>query len=143
MLGRTDRRLRLVFLLIVLLLTGTAIGGRLAYWQVVRGSDLRAQAMAQLEREIVEQTPRGRITDRNGLLLATTAYRDLLAAYPERLNERLRAEVADRLASLLDLDAGASDDLRAALEDGGPYVVLDAEIDDEQSRRVRAAIAAA
>ena len=45
MLGRTDRRLRMVALLVVFALFGSATMLRLGYWQVVAAPDLVARAI--------------------------------------------------------------------------------------------------
>ncbi len=83
MLGRTDRRLRLLALLVGFVLFAGLLAGRLAYWQVVRGAEMRVDAMAQLERSVTQPSVRGDIFDRSGtVVLATTTYLDLLAAYP-------------------------------------------------------------
>ncbi|HXQ96556.1 MAG TPA: hypothetical protein VN800_06500, partial [Candidatus Acidoferrales bacterium] len=82
MLGRTDRRGRLVAVLATFVLLATLVGVRLAYWQVAAHDQLVNLAQQQLGQPILEQATRGSIYDRTGVLLATTVYRDRLAAYP-------------------------------------------------------------
>jgi cell division protein FtsI/penicillin-binding protein 2 len=47
MLGRTDSRVRILLVLVVLVLVAGSLGARLAYWQVSRHADLSAMAVRQ------------------------------------------------------------------------------------------------
>ena len=73
-------RTRLALLVIVLATFAGATALRLAYWQVARGDELRAKAFLQIARPVEVAAVRGTITDRNGTILAISAYRDRLAA---------------------------------------------------------------
>ena len=107
MLGRTDSRLRLVSLLGIFALIASLLGLRLAYWQVGQSDMLRDIAGAQVlqpgEGLAIE---RGEILDRSGNVLATTAYRDLLAAYPDLMSDEERESVPAQLAQILGMTAG-------------------------------------
>ena len=141
MLGRTDRRLRLLALLVGFVLLAGMLVLRLAYWQVVRGADMRASAMAQLERSVTQPSVRGDIFDRSGtVVLATTTYRDLLAAYPARIDATDRERVASELTRILELDVETSTKLRETLQRGGEYAVLFRALTRRQSDAVRAAL---
>ena len=145
MLGRTDSRLRLVMLLGAFAVIATLLGVRLAYWQLGQGPELRRVADAQLQRPAAQnEVRRGDITDRRGTILATTAYRDLLAAYPDQMTEDQRASTAARLATILGLDAQQQAGLLASFGDGGtpaPYTVASRQLTQEQSDQVRAGLA--
>jgi cell division protein FtsI (penicillin-binding protein 3) len=141
MLGRTDRRLRLLVLLIGFGLVAGMLVLRLAYWQVVRGAEMRESAMAQLERSVTQPSVRGDIFDRSGtVVLATTTYRDLLAAYPARIDPAERTRVASELTRLLELDVESSAKLTETLQRGGEYAVLFRALTRRQSDAVRAAM---
>src|SRR5436305_12105757 len=105
MFGRTDRRLRIVVLLVLFAVMGVASVARLGYWQVARGSELQQQALSQLQKPIAQPSVRGTIYDRNGVVLATTAYRDTLSAYPDQIGEPQRAAIESALDTILALDA--------------------------------------
>src|ERR671937_454554 len=111
MLGRTDSRRRLIFILCCFGLLAGALGVRLAYWQIGQGDQLRNLAAEQLSSEAAAGQPRrGEIVDNHGTVLATTAYRDRLAAYPDQLSDQDKLQVAARVAQILgaqgaDLDA--------------------------------------
>ena len=64
---------------------------------------------------------RGDITDRSGNILATTAYRDLLAAHPELMtDDDQRANYATTLAQILGLNAADASDLARGLDSEVP-----------------------
>jgi cell division protein FtsI (penicillin-binding protein 3) len=141
MLGRTDRRSRLLLLLAGFLVIAGLLAARLAYWQVVRGADMRADAMAQLERSVTQPSVRGDIFDRSGtVVLATTTYRDLLAAYPARIDPDDRERVASELARILELDVETAEEVRETLHRGGEYAVLIRALTRRQSDAVRTAM---
>ena len=108
-LGRTDSRGRLLFLLLAFVLAAGALIARLGWWQVARATDLAdaAQRQIYLRQEIPAQ--RGTIYDRSGtVILAETATRDRLIADPRRLGPSEREALAAILADVLGLDeAGA------------------------------------
>jgi stage V sporulation protein D (sporulation-specific penicillin-binding protein) len=153
MLGRTDSRLRLVALLSAFAILATLLGVRLAYWQLGQGPDLRRIAAQQVEQpQTADEVRRGDITDRRGNVLATTAYRDQLAAYPdEMISDTQRDQTASGLATILGFNAQQEAALRASFgsdqQPAGsadapvPYVVVDKQLTETQSDQVRAGLA--
>lgn len=141
MAGRTDSRLRLLLLLGGFAIFAGVLGLRLAYWQLGQASELRRQADAQLARPVSDEIRRGDITDRRGRLLATTAYRDRLAAHPDLLEPDERTEMARRLAALLELDDQQEQDLVERFESGAPYVIVSRRLSELQSQLVREQLA--
>src|SRR5215203_750759 len=103
MLGRTDSRTRLLALVCTLILFGGALGVRLAYWQIGQGDDLRDKASEQVQDRSQVQAKRGDIRDSTGAVLATTAYRDRLAAYPDLLSAEDRTKTLRNLSVILGL----------------------------------------
>ena len=146
MLGRTDSRLRLVALLSVFVVIATLLGVRLAYWQLGQGPELQRIAAAQMQPALsAEEVQRGNITDRNGNILATTAYRDLLSAYPDVMTVAQRDKTAAGLATILGLTADQETALRASFgtDTSAPpkYLVVSKQLTDTQSDAVRAGLA--
>src|SRR3954468_3099241 len=145
MLGRTDSRLRLVTLLLVFGVIATLLGVRLAYWQLGQGPDLRRIATTQVQGpDAAEEIRRGDITDRRGDVLATTAYRDLLAAYPDLMSNGQRDQTAAGLAAILGLTDEQQAQLRAAFgtsNESVSYVVVSKQLTESQSDQVRAGLA--
>ena len=92
--------------------------GRLAYWQVLRGSDLAAKAVAQTTVRIQEPTRRGEIYDRSGtVVLATTVERDRLVAATDKLTGEQRRATGDELVRILALDPERAATLRDRARD--------------------------
>ena len=142
MLGRSDRRLRLVGLLVVFILGAGALSARLAYWQVVRGAELRTQALAQLESSVSEPAERGDVFDQSGtVVMATTGYRDALAAYADQVPAGKVEPMVALLAEILTLEEDAAGRMKKTLQSGDPYVVLARSLTDEQGTAIRDAMA--
>jgi cell division protein FtsI/penicillin-binding protein 2 len=141
MLGRTDKRLRLVALLVVMVLVASALTVRLAYWQLSEGTQLRQMAESQVARPVSAELRRGDITDRSGTLLATTAYRDRLVAYPDLIAKDSREPIARQLAALAGLDGTDRTALLDSFERGVPYVTVSRRLTEAQSAEVRRQIA--
>lgn len=126
-----------------LLVVFAAVGVlRLAYWQVVMGPDLAARAMGQIQKTADVPAVRGDILDRNGRVLATTAYRDSLGARPDQMDDDDRQVIADGLGTILDLDEAARTQLlEQTLKPDRKYAVISRELTEDQSRLVRELIA--
>jgi cell division protein FtsI/penicillin-binding protein 2 len=138
MLGRTDSRKRLLYVMVAFVLIAAGLEYRLAYWQVVRRDELAAAAVNETVSRFVEPTHRGTIFDRTGtVVLATTVQRDRLAANPNQLSVERRAAVADRLVDVLGLSGDAAETLRTLMASAKPYVVLAPLITVEQSDKIR------
>lgn len=141
MLGRTDSRVRLIFLLCVLGLFAGGLGLRLAYWQIGNAEQLRNLAAEQLvEPADAQAARRGQILDTHGNVLATTAYRDRLAVYPDLLSDDERARIAQRVGEILGLESDGLAQLTAAFEADVPYTIVARRLTVEQSNRIRAGL---
>ncbi len=144
MLGRTDRRLRLVILLLALVLGAGALVVRQAYWAIARGQELVDMAAQQTQANETIAVQRGAIYDRTGkVLLAGTAYRDQLVAYPDQLTADQASHEAAVLTSTLGLGAADAATLRQKLTSGVHYVVLSPALTADQSAAVHAGMAVA
>jgi cell division protein FtsI/penicillin-binding protein 2 len=141
-LGRTDRRLRILVLLVAFAVFAVAAVARLGYWQVARGSELQTQAIGQMVRPSEQPAVRGNIYDRHGTVLATTAYRDTLAVYPNLVAPADRRALIDLLAPILQLGAGEQKTLASNLQGGGAYLVVARQLTTDQSQAVRDALSA-
>jgi cell division protein FtsI/penicillin-binding protein 2 len=143
MLGRTDSRRRLLFLIAVFAVGSMALVVRTAYWQVVRGAELTKLADAQTTTTVELTSRRGEIYDRTGtVLLATTVDRDRLVAAPARLTPDQRAATEATLTRLLDLDESAVSQLHERLISDKAYVILAHGIEPSMSERIRQAVKA-
>lgn len=143
MLGRTDSRRRLLFLMVTFAIGSLALVARTAYWQVLRGDELTAMAAAQTSIRIEVPSRRGDIYDRSGtVLLATTVDRDRLVAAADQLTPTRIEQTATTLVQLLDLDTTEARALRDKLASGRRYVILARGIEPKLAERIRVAIRA-
>ena len=86
-------------LLFVFVAVLTALVGRLAYLQLVRGPELESWAMAQWMRDVPVEPKRGIIYDRNLRELAISANSDTVVAIPARIESP--QQTAAKLAAVL------------------------------------------
>jgi cell division protein FtsI/penicillin-binding protein 2 len=138
MLGRTDSRGRLIFLLIAFIVAASSIVGRLAWWQIVRYEDLSAQARRQTTVRTEEPSARGSIYDRSGLVvLASTIERDRISVAADRLSAAQRTEIVDSLTSILNLDEAGRRLLSDRLRSARPYVIVARDVNADASDAIR------
>ncbi len=143
MLGRTNSRRRLLFLLFVFGIGSTLLTARLAYWQVIDRERLAGQAAAQTTVTLESPSKRGDIYDRTGtVVLATTVQRERLVAAPDQLTPERRRTTVLELTRILELDEVAAAALRDRMTGTARYVILRHGLDRTTADRIRSAIAA-
>ncbi len=139
-LGRTDSRGRLIFLLLVFVLSAGAIVARLSWWQIAQREDLTASAHRQFYLRTEVPAIRGAIYDRSGtIVLASSVTRDRLTANPTRLSSEQREALVALLTEHLALDEAAAADVRARLTSDKSYVVIARDLAAEQTGSILAA----
>ena len=142
MLGRTDSRRRLLFLLVTFAVVGASLLTRLAYWQVSQHERLANEAFSQTTMRQEAPSRRGDIYDRSGVVvLATTVDRERLAAMPAELTAGRRREIAAELVKILRLTGDDAKTLTDRMTAKKKYVVLAHGLDRKTADRVRAAAA--
>jgi len=145
------KRLRLPVVLATLV--GVVIGGRLVQVQVFESSSVAAEALASRISKVPIAAHRGRITDRNGEVLADSVDRYLLTADPQAIlgfrnnstPKRLAEDgtevangalgVAQLLAPILQTDPA---ELAARINGSNRYVVIAKDLEPEVQRQIRA-----
>lgn len=138
MLGRTDSRRRLLFLLGLFAFVSIALIARTAYWQVIEGDTLMRLAAAQTTVRLEEPSRRGDIYDRTGtVLLATTVDRDRLVAAADQMSPQQRSKNVEVLTKLLELDEAGVAALGERLATGKPYVIVARGIAPNVADRIR------
>jgi cell division protein FtsI (penicillin-binding protein 3) len=136
-LGRTDSRGRLVFLLLIFVLFAGALVARLGWWQVARRDDLAASANRQIFLRTEVPAERGAIYDRSGVVvLAATVTRDRLIANPARLSTSQREALVALLTGSLGLDDAGVAALRERLAGGTTYSVIARDLEPAQSEAI-------
>ncbi|HEY7968734.1 MAG TPA: hypothetical protein VID95_01990, partial [Candidatus Limnocylindrales bacterium] len=142
MLGRTDSRRRLLVILVALVVLAASLCARLAWWQVVRGSDLADAANRQTTIRIETPSRRGTIYDRSGtVVLATSVDRYRLIGAPNTLSLEDRQKTAQGLIGILNLQQADAVDLTDRMVSDRGYVVLTRGIDEATAQRIRNALA--
>ena len=142
MLGRTDSRRRLLFLLACFIIGSLALVARTAYWQIGRGDWLLAKAQAQTTIRLEEPSRRGEIYDRTGVvLLATTVERERVVAATDDLDGAERAATLTALTEILALEDPAEiATLQERLTTRRPYVILARGVEPRTADRIRQAV---
>jgi cell division protein FtsI/penicillin-binding protein 2 len=141
MLGRTDSRRRLLFLLIVFAIGSTLLTARLAYWQIIDRERLAGQAAAQTTVTLDSPSKRGDIYDRTGtVVLATTVQRERLVAALDKLTPETRRSTVVELTRILALGEPDAAALRDRMTGNARYIILRHGLDRTTADRVRAAI---
>lgn len=141
-LGRTDSRGRLVFLLLCFLLASGGIVARLSWWQIARRDDLAASAHRQIYLRTTVPAKRGSIYDRSGtVVLATSVTRDRLTANPNRLSTTQREALVQILTDKLGLDDSSVADLRTRLATDKTYVIIARDVVPDTTQAIIAAAA--
>ena len=136
MLGRTDSRRRLLAILIMFAVAGASLVGRLAWWQVVRGADLAAEAHRQTTLREDQPSRRGTIYDRSGtVVLATSVDRYRLIGSPRGIDLAERQKTGQALVGLLGLEGQPAVDLVNKMTSERGYVVLTRGIDEPIAER--------
>lgn len=139
-LGRTDSRGRLVFLLLAFLLASSGIVARLSWWQIARRDDLAASAHRQIYLRTVVPAKRGSIFDRSGtVVLAASVTRDRLTANPRVLSSAQREALVTLLTTRLTLDEAGVADLRSRLAVDRSYAIIARDLVPDTTQAIIAA----
>jgi len=132
-LARTDSRARALFLLIIVALLGTMVGGRLVWWQVADRERLVAMALNQLAQDEEIPAERGEIRDIHGVLLATSVQVQSVYATPPTVEDPESS--AALLAAVLGQDV---DEVRGRLTSQDAWVWLQRRVTPKVAERVAA-----
>jgi cell division protein FtsI (penicillin-binding protein 3) len=142
MMGRTDSRLRHLAILVAFAVVGLCLVGRLAFWQVVRGADLAADARKETTINLTDPSRRGTVYDRSGtVVLATSVDRYRLVASPRPLSLATRQRTAQTLVTMLSLTGQPAVELATRMTSNRGYVVLGRGLDEPVAREIRAGLA--
>lgn len=139
MLGRTDSRLRMMALLLVFVMFGSAAVLRLGYWQVVAAPALASDAISSMTPPREARVARAQIIDRRGTVLAQTAAFDRLDAHPKDIDPEDRELIVATLTDILDLDVAEQEAYLAKLSSDKAWDWLDRRLTIQQSAEIRIA----
>jgi penicillin-binding protein 2 len=126
------------WLMAVVLLFSGAIVARLAWLQLLHGSENRAMAEENRVRLIPRDPVRGRLLDRNGQVLVTNRLTYKLYLQPRLVDDKAWPALRDRLASLLGIPAAQLDAKRKAANTAASFrIALAGPLSTEQVLRFR------
>lgn len=95
---------RITFVLVVYIIFICVIIGRLFFWQIVMGSEMREEAYAQQTKNRTISPKRGIIYDRNGEVLAESITVETISITPKNIKKENKEKTAKGLADILGLD---------------------------------------
>jgi cell division protein FtsI (penicillin-binding protein 3) len=125
---------RVVFLIAVMGIWGTAISARLYFLHVVESADLRNRAQRQQQRTLDVSPRRGTIYDRNGGELAASIKVDSIFAVPDEV-----VDIDATSASLSKLTGIARAELKKKLQPGRSFVWIKRKMSESEASAIRAA----
>ena len=128
------KRSYIVFIVLIFILL--ALIGRVFYWQVVRGEELRDRAINQQTNKTNINASRGTIYDRNGKAIAESATVNTLVCNPQQIAKDGSAElIASKLSEILQMEY---EDIYEVLTKSNRYQVVKKRITVEESDAVKA-----
>lgn len=128
-------RKRMLLLFTGFLVVAVGLMSRLAFIQLVRGEELRKDALEVRMHEIQVQPKRGKIVDRNGQPLALSVNVDTVFASPYMVKNK--TATAHLLAGILKLDESQ---LLSKLSQNVGFVYVKRKISDDESKAIRQAL---
>ena len=131
-LGRTDSRVRLFSMLLVVMIVATGMAARLAYWQIGQAQSLTQSAtQGSIYKETIP-AERGTIYDRTGtVVLAQTIYLYRVIGDPHDLTDAQKAETVSGLMDFLELSDQDALKIRTAMAGQSYYVLLATDVSSD------------
>src|SRR5512140_809210 len=137
MTDRTDSKVRLLLLFLVVTLLAGGLSFRLVYWQVNQKEELAALVNRDTTSQLTIPAKRGTIYDRTGtVVLAETIDKYRIVANLHDLDKADRQRYGDLLTDYLELNADQSSAMRKTLEGTGYYVILARNVDADVARQL-------
>ena len=127
-------RRRLAVCMAVFFMLFSALSARLFVLQVVRSEELQRRAQSQWTSESVVAPTRGKITDRNGRVLAQSATAYTASVSPRQVTDAKR--LARLLAPVLDMEADAIEKKASDTSKGG--VTLKRQLSRDRAQQLKA-----
>ena len=123
------------FVVFILFLAFAALAGRAFWIQGPGNAFYQKQGASRFERTLELPASRGKIMDRNGLVLATTLPVRAIWAIPEDIPDDLAADKSKALASLLEMDPK---ELRTKMARDSSFVYIKRQVPIEVADKVMA-----
>ena len=128
---------RAPYITLVAVIVFIALICKLAYWQFVKGAELKSSAIQQQTLDSVVSSKRGMITDRNGKVLAQSISVQTVTATPAEVKAAKDSdEIARTLADILNMDV---DSVREKITRNSSYEVVARKISNQTAEKIRKA----
>ncbi len=99
-----ESKKRIRWVLVIYFLVICILIGRLFYWQIIRGQEMKADAYAQQTKNRTISPKRGVIYDRNGEILAESISVESVSITPKNIKDVNKEKTAEGLARILNQD---------------------------------------
>lgn len=107
---------------------------RMAWWQIVKGPELYATAKKMQTSDTVERAARGRILDRNGMVLAESASVKTLVCNPQDI--RTNGDLNKCVQILSPITGISESKLKSYFEENSQYRIVKKRLSAEESREI-------
>ena len=125
---------RINFLCVILVAMFAVIGIRFGILQVIQSDYLTERAMNEAKDNIVRQSPRGKILDRNGRDLAISRIAKLLVVRPDRVgNEEQIQVLAAELSPIVGIKAEV---IANNIREGGTYYAVKHGLESDEEEAI-------
>ncbi len=126
---------RIFFLMLAFCFAFVVLAGRVAWWQVIRGAELKKAATQQQTRDNIITSKRGTIYDRNNKELAVSASVEMVTVSPNEIKKAGAQElVASQLAQILSLEY---EDVYKKITKNSAYEIIKRKVEKEQTDQIR------
>ena len=125
---------RTLIIVICILVGFGAVLARMVWWQVIKGAELSERAREIQTAGTVEQANRGKITDRNGKVLAESASVKTLVCNPQDIKEH--GDLNTCIQTLSPIIGMSESELRGYLTENSQYRIIKKRLSAEESNAI-------
>lgn len=130
-----DIKKRTVIMVLVVIAVLVLLILRVAYWQIIRGSELSQKAKDQQQGSSIITASRGNIYDRNGKVLAESASVNTLICNPQDIKDKGDSDIiASRLSTVIGME---KDEILKLITKNGRYQVIKKRLTADETEAVK------
>ncbi len=125
---------RTAVIVVLTFIAFAAVIVRMAWWQIIKGPELYATAKRMQTSDTVERANRGRILDRNGMVLAESASVKTLVCNPQDV--RTNGDVNKCIQVISPIIGVSESKLKACFEENSQYRIIKKRLSAEESQQI-------
>ena len=125
---------RTAVIVVLTFIAFSAVIVRMAWWQIIKGPELYATAKRMQTSDTVERANRGRILDRNGMVLAESASVKTLVCNPQDV--RTNGDVNKCIQVISPIIGVSESKLKACFEENSQYRIIKKRLSAEESQQI-------